>query len=205
MKKVMMIAAAIFTVATVSAQTEAHFGIKGGMNASQLHSTNNSGNGGSTMDTRIGYHAGVLVHIHKRASHWAIQPEVMYSLEGAKNNLVGSSDKAFTNLSYINVPVLVQYMFDNGFRIQAGPQLGLLVAAKYKIKDTKTDIKNQFKTTAFSIPAGVSYLTRNGLGFDARYSFGISDLSEGTSNYKLHGNNFQFGIFYQFSDPKIKK
>lgn len=200
MKKVIMMAAAVFTVATVSAQTDAHFGIKGGLNASELHVTNNSGSGAIKSDTRIGYHVGALAHIHKRASHWAIQPEVMYSLEGAKN-----ADKDFTNLSYINVPVLVQYLFDNGFRIQAGPQLGLLVSAKHKVNDTKTDIKNQFKTTAFSVPVGASYLTRNGLGFDARYSFGISDLSEGTSNYKLHGNNFQFGIFYQFSDPKIKK
>lgn len=205
MKKVIMMAAAVFTVATVSAQTEAHFGIKGGMNASELHVTNNSGSGAIKMDTRIGYHAGVLAHIHKRASHWAIQPEVMYSLEGAKSDLIGNSDKAFTNLSYINVPILVQYMFDNGFRIQAGPQLGLLVSAKSKVGSNKTDIKDFYKTMAFSIPAGVSYLTRTGLGFDARYSFGISDLSENSSNSKLHGNNFQFGIFYQFSDPKIKK
>jgi hypothetical protein len=205
MKKVMMMAAAILAVATVSAQTEAHFGIKGGMNASELHYTNNSGNGGAKMDTRIGYHVGLLAHIHKAKSHWAIQPEVMYSLEGAKSDVPLTSDKNFTNLGYINVPVLIQYMFDNGFRIEAGPQLGLLMSAKSKIGSNKYDIKNQFKTTAFSIPVGVGYLTRSGLGFDARYSFGISDLSEGTSNYKLHGNNFQFGIFYQFSDPKIKK
>ena len=199
MKKVIMMAAAVFTVATVSAQTEAHFGIKGGLNASELHVTNNGGNAALKSDTRIGYHVGALAHIHKRASHWALQPEVMYSLEGAKN-----ANDNFTNLSYVNVPILVQYMFDNGFRIEAGPQLGFLVSAKSKVGSTKTDIKDFFKTTAFSIPAGVSYLTRSGLGFDARYSFGISDLSE-NSNSKLRGNNFQFGIFYQFSDPKIKK
>lgn len=196
-----MMAAALFTIASANAQSEAHFGIKAGMNASELHTNN----GSARYNTRIGYHAGVLAHIHKRASHWAIQPEVMYSLEGAKSNLVGSNDKAFTNLGYLNVPVLVQYMFDNGFRIEAGPQLGLLLSAKSKINNAKTDIKNQFKTTSFAIPVGLSYLTRTGLGFDARYAFGISDLNANNSNSKLHGNNFQFGIFYQFSDPKIKK
>ena len=32
-------------------------------------------------------------------------------------------------LNYINVPVL-QYMFGDGFRLQTGPQLGILTNAK---------------------------------------------------------------------------
>ena len=199
MKKTIILAAAFLFAIGANAQTEVHFGIKGGMNASELHQTN----GGDKTDTKIGFHAGVLAHIHGNNSNWGIQPEVLYSLEGGKSDLIGNNDKMFTNLSYINVPVLVQYMFDNGFRIEAGPQVGFLMSAKSKVGDTKTDIKDAYKTTAFSIPVGVGYLTRTGLGFDARYSFGISDLSDNTVNSALHGNNFQFGIFYQFSDPKI--
>ncbi|MEO5648973.1 MAG: porin family protein [Ginsengibacter sp.] len=197
MKKTMILAATILFAFGAKAQTEAHFGIKGGMNASELHNAN----GGAKSDTKIGFHAGLLAHIHGHHSNWAIQPELLYSLEGAKQTLSGI--KTNTNLSYLNVPVLVQYMFDNGFRIEAGPQVGFLMSAKQKTDNTSVDVKNAYKTTAFSIPVGVGYLTRSGLGFDARYSFGLSDLTDGGS--KVRGNNFQFGLFYQFSDPKIKK
>ncbi len=196
----MIFFAAILFATAASAQMEAHFGIKGGMNASELHSTNN---GGNKMDTKIGFHAGVLAHIHAKHSNWGIQPEVMYSLEGAKQTVAGI--KTDYNMGYINVPVLVQYMFDNGFRIEAGPQIGFLMNAKNTTGSIKTDAKDNYKSTAFSIPVGVGYLTRSGLGFDARYSFGISDLNKTSSSSKLHGNNFQFGLFYQFSDPKVKK
>ena len=195
----MIFFAAILFATAASAQMEAHFGIKGGMNASELHWTN----GGNKMDTKIGFHAGALAHIHAKHSNWGIQPEVMYSLEGAKQTLTGI--KTDHNLGYINVPVLVQYMFDNGFRIEAGPQVGFLMNAKNNTGSIKIDVKDNYKSTAFSIPVGVGYLTRSGLGFDARYSFGISDLSKTSGSSKLHGNNFQFGLFYQFSDPKIKK
>ena len=197
MKKTMILAATILFSFAANAQTEAHFGIKGGMNASELHNSD----GGPKSDTKIGFHAGLLAHIHGHNTNWGIQPEVLYSLEGAKSG-TGSS-KVNTNLSYLNVPVLVQYMFDNGFRIEAGPQVGFLMSAKQKSDNASLDVKDGYKTTAFSIPVGVGYLTRTGLGFDARYSFGLSDLTDAAPN--VHGNNFQFGIFYQFSDPKIKK
>ena len=93
----MIFFAAILFATAASAQMDAHFGIKGGMNASELHSTNN---GGNKMDTKIGFHAGVLAHIHAKHSNWGIQPEVMYSLEGAKQTVAGI--KTDYNMGYIN-------------------------------------------------------------------------------------------------------
>lgn len=174
------------------AQMRPHFGIKAGMNASELHGNNISNK------TKIGFHAGALAHIHGDGSQWALQPEVMYSLEGAKNK--NDNDNAL-DMHKINVPILVQYMFDNGFRVEAGPQVDFLVGAKYN----GTDVKDNYKSAGLSIPVGVGYLTRSGLGFDARYNFGVTDWRDNTDvGSKLTGNNFQFGLFYQFSDPKIR-
>jgi hypothetical protein len=105
-------------------------------------------------------------------------------------------------LGYINVPVLVQYMFGNGFRVEAGPQVGFLMNAKAKEGGTSTDIKSDMKSAVFSIPVGVGYLTSSGLGFDARYDFGISNINKNDAA-KVHSNVFEFGIFYQFSGPKV--
>lgn len=197
MKKTMMIMAALlFTFGAAKAQG-VHFGIKAGANFSELHSKNYTDN-----KTKVGFHGGLLAHIHTANPAWGIQPEVMYSLEGAKHKVAGS--EATTDLHFINVPVLVQYMFANGWRVETGPQVGFLVDAKSKIGDVSTGIKDDLKSVNFSIPVGIGYLTRYGLGFDARYNFGISDLNDTDAGSKLTSNNFQFGIFYQFSDSKMR-
>lgn len=197
MKKIIIFAATFFLLFNVKAQ-EAHFGIKAGMNASSL----NSSPANSDMQTKIGFNAGVLAHIHGAKAQWAVQPEIYYSSEGAKSK---SNSDAKLDLGFLNVPILAQYMFDNGFRIEAGPQVGFLLNAKSKESGSSTDIKDGYNSAAFSIPVGVGYLTTSGLGFDARYNFGISDLSKTSGETKLRSNVFQFGLFYQFSDPKIKK
>jgi len=196
MKKTIIFAATFIFLLSAKAQNT-HFGIKAGMNASSL----NASPANSDMQTKIGFNAGILAHIHARNAQWAIQPEAYYSSEGAKSK---SNNDSKTDLGFLNIPVLAQYMFDNGFRIEAGPQVGFLMNAKFKEGGSSTDIKDGYNTVAFSIPVGVGYLTTSGLGFDARYNFGISDLSK-NSGATLHSNVFQFGIFYQFSDPKIRK
>ncbi|MEP7229875.1 MAG: porin family protein [Ginsengibacter sp.] len=194
MKKAVILFSTLFLLFTAKAQ-EAHFGVKGGINASSLHF-----DGNTSYDSKIGLHAGLLAHIHA-SKIWAIQPEVFYSSEGAKTR-VGNSEVKI-NLNYINVPVLLQYMFDNGVRLEGGPQIGFLVNAKTKTGSSSVD-NNNFKSTAFSIPLGVGYLTTDGLGFDARYVFGLSNINK-NSNPTIQSNVFQFGIFYQFSDTKTHR
>ena len=199
MKKTIILASALFIFMGVKAQDGVHFGLKGGLNASNINVSDNQGN---HLDTKIGFNAGLLAHIHAGKS-FAIQPEVYYSQEGAKSTV--SNIKSTFNLGYINVPVLAQYMFGNGFRVEAGPQVGFLINAKDKVGSVSTDVKDSYKTTSFSIPVGAGYLTSFGLGFDARYNFGISDIVKDNSGSAARSNVFQFGLFYQFSDSKMKK
>ena len=194
MKKTLFFIAALFLIISAKAQ-DAHFGIKGGLNASSLNYAGNS-----DMQTKIGFNLGLLAHIHTHNKSWAIQPEIYYSDEGAKSK---AHNDIKTNLGFLNIPVLAQYMFDNGFRIEGGPQLNFLMSAKYKNGNTSTDIKSRFNTADFSIPLGLGYLTRNGFGFDARYNFGITNIYKtDVEALKTHSNVFQFDVFYQFSHTK---
>ena len=196
MKKTIIFVATLFFMFNAKSQS-VHFGIKGGMNASSLNYEGNS-----DMQTKIGFNAGVLAHIHTGNEFWAFQPEAYYSSEGAKSK---SNSNVKTDLGYLNVPVLVQYMFNNGFRLEAGPQVGFLMSAKSKVNDNSTDIKNSMQSAVFSIPAGIGYLTSTGLGFDARYNFGISNINKSTGRAKTRSNVFQFDIFYQFGGPKVSQ
>ena len=184
-----LIIAAMLMTGTVNAQ-HVNIGIKGGLN---LYNVNNDNN--VNYFTKPGIHLGLLSHIHID-KHVAFQPELVYSSQGAKYNSGNDDNKL--KLGYINVPLMLQYMFDNGFRLEAGPQVGFLASAKSENNGVTTDVKNNFKSTDFALGIGLGYIKPStGFGFDARYNLGLSNINE-SSSVKSTNRGFQLGVFYQF-------
>lgn len=174
----------VLAVGTATAQ-HTNIGVKGGLNSFNIESENNS-----AFDPRIGFQFGLLAHMHLN-EQYAFQPELVYSQQGAKSS---NSD---IRLDYLNIPLLAQYMFDNGFRIQAGPQLGFLLNAEAQNGST-IDVGDEFKSVDLGISVGGSYVhNETGFGIDARYNLGLTDISE-NSNQKLTNRGFQIGVFYLF-------
>lgn len=170
----------------------ATFGIKGGLNINNIHHST-----GTYYNPAVGVHAGVLSHIHIN-KHWAVQPEVVFSTQGAQYRNAGNEINY--NLGYINVPVLAQYMFANGIRVQAGPQVGFLVTAVSKSNTIKQQIRDDYNKVDFSMVAGASYLIPNtGFGFDARFNVGLSDISK-NSPVNSTNRGIQAGVFYLFNN-----
>jgi hypothetical protein len=181
--------AAILIVGSASAQN-VNVGIKGGVNLYNIHNDN-----GAKFDTKAGFNLGFLGHIHV-ADQFALQPEIVYSTQGAKYTVANVDTKI--NLSYVNVPVLFQYMFDNGFRLQAGPQFGFMVNAESQTKNNDNDIKDSFKSADLGVALGMSYVHPNtGFGIDGRYNMGLSNINESNA-VKSTNRGFQFGVFYLF-------
>ena len=181
--------AAILMTATAKAQN-VNVGIKGGLN---IYNINNSN--GQKYDNLLGFNLGLIGHIHL-AKQLAFQPEIVYSAQGAKFTTAGVQTKI--QLGYINVPLLLQYMFDNGFRLQAGPQVGFLVNAKSKTPNSTIDIKNNFKKVDVGLGAGIGYVNpATNFGIDARYNLGLSNINE-NSSAKSTNRGFQVGVFYLF-------
>ena len=174
----------LLSAGTVTAQ-HTNIGVKGGFSSYNLETDN-----GSNFDPRIGLYAGLLGHIHIN-DQYAFQPEIYYSMQGAESGDIS------VRLDYINVPLLVQYMFDSGFRIQAGPQLGVLLNAKGE-NGSSVDIKDDFKAIDLGLSIGASYVhLSTGFGIDARFNLGLTDISE-SSNLSSTNNGVQIGIFYLF-------
>jgi hypothetical protein len=180
--------AALTISANVCAQG-VHIGIKGGANLSDVYNSE-----GLNYDYKFGFHGGLLAHIHI-AKHFAIQPEVVYSRQGARFHY--QDDNAQLRLNYINVPVLFQYMFGNGFRLQAGPQVGFLVNSALKNDDFYYSRPNTFNKVDFAAAVGASYVSAMGLGIDARYVHGFIDVTDGPATSTNRG--FQLGLFYLFN------
>ena len=188
MKKVFAVALAFSCMSVAVVAQSTVFGLKAGLNSSSVKISD-----GDDYDSKLGLHLGGLAHIHL-APHFAIQPEVVFSMQGGKDG------DTKLNLNYVNVPVLFQYMFDGGFRLQTGPQLGFMASAKSKNGDVEIDVKDDLASIDFAWSFGASYLFpgANGLGADLRYNVGISNISDDNS-FEARNNVLQVGIFYQFS------
>ena len=174
------------------------FGLKAGLNVATLTDVP-----GLNWSNRIGLHAGALAHIHI-TPQFGVQPEVVYSAQGAKYTING--EEHTLGLDYINIPVQLQYMFDNGFRIQTGPQLGLLINTKDKVNGQNSQFfsSEDFKSTDVSWTFGLGYLTYSGLGIDGRYNLGLTNINDAGTN-SLKNNVFQVGLFYMLDNSHKAK
>lgn len=179
---------------SVTAQS-VRFGLKGGVNISSANDEARVAD--AQVKPLTGYHAGLLAHIHISPS-FALQPEVVYSKEGAK--YTSATYNANTERHQVNIPVLAQYMFRNGFRLQTGPQLGLVTAVKSDFRNGMEIEKNDLATANVAWAFGLGYLTRSGFGVDARFNLGLTDLyKDGVYPGQTAKSRVgQIGIFYQF-------
>ncbi|ALM07815.1 hypothetical protein SB49_08415 [Sediminicola sp. YIK13] len=190
MKKYFTILVVLVAISNSVLAQEVNIGIKGGLNSYTI-----GGDDTEDIDSKLGYNIGLLGHIHL-SERFGLQPEIVYSTQGAKAS-EGNGDVKIS-LDYINVPVLFQYMYDNGFRIQAGPQVGFLTSAKAKADGITVDLDDSFKTIDFGLSIGASYVhPPSGFGVDARYNLGLSNINEDSSS-KNYNRGFQIGVFYLF-------
>lgn len=185
MKKVLFSGIAIILVASVAKAQHVEFGVKGGLNVSKVEIDD-----GRDYDAKAGVHIGGLAHIHL-TKMFALQPEIVYSTQGGKDG-----DNTL-KLNYLNIPVLGQFMFGNGFRLQTGPQLGILAVGKSKVDDLELDIKDDLESVDLSWVFGASYIFPAGVGLDARFNVGINNISDNRS-FDAYNRVFQVGVFYQF-------
>ena len=180
---------AALLISSAATAQHANIGIKGGVNAYTI-----KGDDDASFDTKVSFHLGLIGHIHI-SNQFALQPELVYSVQGTQYTIAGQDVKL--NLNYINVPLIFQYMFDNGFRLQAGPQLGFLASAKAAVNDNDTDVKDDFESIDLGIALGASYVNpASNFGVDIRYNLGLSNINDGAANYYNRG--LQAGVFYLF-------
>ena len=193
MKKISLFFCTLFLTATTILAQNSAIGLKAGANISNLN------NSGTDMGSKVGFNGGLLAHVHL-TPNLALQPEVVYSGQGAKYTVAGVEHSL--NLDYINIPLQLQYMFASGLRLQTGPQVGFLANVKDKISngnETNFFTSEDFKTVDFSWSAGLGYLGASGLGIDGRYNFGISNINNVGSNV-IKNNVFQVGLFYMLNN-----
>lgn len=184
MKKISLLGMLVMLLGSAFAQSShgPQFGLKAGVNTATFNTSGTS--------SVAGLNAGAFAHIHV-SPHFALQPEVVYSQQGAK-----LANNETQRVNYINVPVLGQYMFGNGLRLQTGPQVGFRTDAAIKHNGHSNSNNDAYTSADFAWSFGAGYLSPVGLGIDARYNLGVTDITKGGSD--ISNRVLQVGLFYQF-------
>jgi len=191
MKKITLsLIAALAIGFTANAQTpDVKLGAKAGLNISNL--TN------SDASSRTSMHIGAVAEIFINEK-FSIQPELLYSAQGAKGDVMSISEnggyikKETLKLDYITVPVMAKYYITEGLNLQAGPQFAFNVNAKLLGEDIKDDIKS----FDFGVNFGAGYELPMGVFFDARYNVGLSKVGKEGGDAK--NGVFQVSVGYKF-------
>ena len=129
MKKGLLLFVCVLALTTLS-QAQVRFGVKAGINLANVSGDDVDGN-----SMKIGFNAGAVAKISVSEA-FSIQPEIVYSDQGAK-----LEDDVKLNLSYINIPILAQYN-TGGFIIETGPQFGFRMGAKLDRKSTRLNFSH---------------------------------------------------------------
>ncbi len=185
MKKLIVIPIFFLACTIVSAQ-KFELGPKAGINISNFSKSNA---GSSTL---VGLHLGGFMAF-KLGDNFAIQPEVLFSTQGAKYDSINFKE---LKANYLNIPVLAQLRMPGGLYLETGPQVGILVSKKVP----NQTIEDTYENLDWSWAFGLGLRSKMGLGFSARYNLGLTKIRKdiGVNSFEKDAKNsvFQVGLFF---------
>ena len=132
---------------------------------------------------------------------WSIQPELLYTQRNTKTSdfskyfsssvSLRASDDVF--LSYLSVPVIVKYRFNNVLAVHAGAEYNYLL---YANEDLLKDNKEAFKKNDIGLTAGMEYAVSNRLSFYGRLFYGLNDINNINTFHRWNTQQFQVGAAF---------
>jgi len=190
------------------------FGLKAGVNLARLSAKEFTATAEPHTNTKTSFNAGAFVNI-PLGGMFRIQPELVFSSQGSKveEMIAASAGTRQYNyeydLHYVNLPVMFQLQTQKGFFVETGPQFSYLIDAKSKgatplSTEDETDYDYYFDNFDIAWGVGVGYLSRIGLGVNARYNYGIRNIvnENDVDLGEMRNRVLQFGLVYHFGAYK---
>ncbi|MDG2432628.1 porin family protein [Flavobacterium sp.] len=187
MKKVILLALALIALSPNVEAQSVRLGIKGGINYANQNGTNitvNSSNYDSEAITS--YHAGLVAEV-KLTQGFAIQPELLYSTQGA--NYKDGVNEFKNELGYLSIPVLAKIYLSKSISLDLGPQASFLLSERNNVnfKDPET--------FEFAAVGGLGLNVTKNLFIQARYGLGLTEASR---NADVKNSTFQVSAGIMF-------
>lgn len=218
-KTIICLVAAVMTLcATTGAKAQkVGFGVKGGLNLSTW-----------TQDEskwRVGFHVGGFANI-KFNKMFAIQPELMYSMEGnawdseISTTVLGTEYYAKSKYSVTTHKLIVPVMFQvtpiRELTLEAGPQFGFNLSMKGHL-DFETNVIGQknyeedldydsddYNTFELGLALGARFNIAKNMSVGARYVYGLTPLIDAVKvngtvvSDAIHTHNVMISFSYGF-------
>ncbi|WP_034247243.1 porin family protein [Aquimarina atlantica] len=197
MKKLLLVCTCISIFGIASAQKKTSFGLRGGVNISNLSDSN--------LETKSGVYIGALLNI-RFSELYALQPEIGYSNQGGNTKFATGSD---VEIHYLSISATNKFFVKNtGLHFLIAPGID------FDVDDTPVGIVNRDEGNDVtfvdvSIAVGLGYEFKNGIGIEARYKRGTLDVFDGDfhnfSQQSIYKEKNQFnevlqvGISYRFN------
>lgn len=162
MKKTILVSLLMLALSFNAQAQLLRIGVKAGLNYANFSGTK------IQTDAITSYHAGLIAEI-KLLDKFAVQPELLYSTQGATYNTALGD---FTNeLGYISIPVLAKIYLSKSFSLELGPQASFLLSEKNDFDATNSN------TFDFAVDAGLSFKITKNIFIQGRYVLGLTEVS----------------------------
>ena len=183
MKKVFLIAVAVLGLSTTLQAQSIRFGVKAGANFA-----NQSGDDVPDVDKEgiTSYHAGLVAEV-KLLDGFAIQPELLYSTQGASYKNAGEEFK--NELGYLSIPVVAKIGLSKSVNLELGPQ------ASFLLNERKNFDPGDANTFEFGVVGGLGLNITKNLFVQARYGLG---LTEATKDADIKNSTIQLSAGFMF-------
>ena len=170
MKKTILIATLFFSALTTIHAQSVKLGIKAGLNYANQTGTAITVNSKNYQTEAISsYHAGLVAEINLFEG-LALQPELLYSTQGATyKNALGD----ITNeVGYLSIPIMIKINLSKSISLELGPQASFLLSEKDNVDLSKSN------TFDFGVAGGLGLKVTKSIFLQARYGLGLTEISK---------------------------
>jgi hypothetical protein len=140
-------------------------------------------------DSRTAFHAGLFM-TYMFSDRIGLQPELLYNQEGSTWKI--SNEKTTVKMHYLSLPILVRYQPIELLNIHAGPQFSY----RMKAESGDENLEDETKDLEIGAAVGAGIDLPIGLGFSARYIFGLSDAFD-LEDVTVKNNVIQISVTYR--------
>ena len=188
MKRTFLTLAIVLGLGAPAVFAQFKLGIKGGANIQKLE-------GKSFKDEfSFGYHLGGFAEIGL-GEKFAIQPEVLFSqtnIDTSSNfsDVYQFNDISKVKLSYLSIPLLLNYKANQFVTIQVGPQYSILMNKDNTLLENG---QAAFKQGDFSLLGGLQ-LNISKIKIYGRYAVGLNNINDIDNQEKWKNQTVQVGL-----------
>ncbi len=167
--------------------------------ASNARASSSSGPfSGESQEAIIGYFVGVGTTIPLN-SKLSVKPELRFTKKGSKTEINAMASNT-TRLSYIDIPLQLEYHLQPKWSIHGGLQPSFLLGATMKSEvngeSSSRSVKDFYRTFDLAGTVGLGYDFNKNIGIRLGYDLGLLNVEEQADFQKVYNRSIRLGFQY---------